>query len=133
MTVNTGSSRMLHDLDTGSERSVAPAGCNDASLPDEDYWTFDRRQCSLVNNDVTVILTRTECVIFNLLASSAERVVSKEEILLGMKKNLDQYYGMEMCLSRLQAKFRGYADGVPLFRSVRNRGYCLVQKVRISG
>jgi DNA-binding winged helix-turn-helix (wHTH) protein len=94
-----------------------------------DTWLFDKRQGSLINNDVIVSLTRTECILLDLLANSVDRVVSKDEILRGMKKDHDRYNGMAMCLSRLQAKFKAYTDGEPLLRSVRNRGYCLVQEI----
>jgi len=37
---------------------------------------------------------------------------------------------LEMCLSRLQEKFKRVNDGERLFRAVRNRGYCLTQKIK---
>ena len=59
------------------------------------------------------------------------RVCSKQELIFGINKDANSYSGLEMCLSRLQSKFKN-AFGERLFRSVRNRGYCLVQEVRNS-
>lgn len=75
-------------------------------------------------------LTRTECAVLGTLAFSSDRVVSKEALVAGLGKNPGSYNGLEMSLSRLQAKFAQCSGGERLIRSVRNRGYCLAQLVR---
>jgi len=62
---------------------------------------------------------------------STERVCGKQELIAGINKDAQAYSGLEMCLSRLQNKFRKTFEE-RLFRSVRNRGYCLVQDVKIA-
>jgi len=69
-------------------------------------------------------------MLIQTLTRSNERVCSKQELILGINKDAYSYSGLEMCLSRLQSKFRR-AFNERLFRSVRNRGYCLVQDVQI--
>lgn len=92
-------------------------------------WAFNKRKRLLFNNLTIIKLTRTENLILDVLISSAERVISNEEILIQLNKNPDKYKGLLMCLSRLQAKFKKFSEGAPLLRSVRNRGYCLIQRV----
>lgn len=74
-------------------------------------------------------LTAIEAMLIRTLLLSESRICSKYELILGIDKDTHSYSGLEMCLSRLQNKFRG-AFGERLFRSVRNRGYCLVQDVK---
>lgn len=69
-------------------------------------------------------------MLIQTLSRSDERICAKQELIIGIKKDAYSYSGLEMCLSRLQSKFKG-AFGERLFRSVRNRGYCLVQDVQI--
>lgn len=85
----------------------------------------------LTNNEKTINLTKMEYAVLDLLISSTERIVSNDAIAKKLNKNLDHYKGLVMCLSRLQAKFKRSARGDNLFRSVRNRGYCIVQTIHI--
>lgn len=73
-------------------------------------------------------LTSIETKLIKTLILSESRICSKHELIIGIDKDTNFYSGLEMCLSRLQNKFR-HAFGERLFRSVRNRGYCLVQDV----
>ncbi|ALE91031.1 hypothetical protein BOH73_08220 [Pseudomonas versuta] len=68
-------------------------------------------------------------MLIKTLIFNEARICSKQELILGIDKDADNYRGLEMCLSRLQSKFKN-AFGERLFRSVRNRGYCLVQEVK---
>ncbi|MQT32209.1 hypothetical protein GHO44_16775 [Pseudomonas helleri] len=70
-----------------------------------------------------------ESLLIKTLTLSTARICSKQELILGIDKDPQTYSGLEMCLSRLQNKFRE-AYNERLFRSVRNRGYCLVQDVK---
>ncbi|KQB52593.1 hypothetical protein AQS70_13875 [Pseudomonas endophytica] len=70
-------------------------------------------------------------MLINTLAHSSVRICSKQELIAGINKDPQSYSGLEMSLSRLQKKFRD-AFKERLFRSVRNRGYCLVQDVKAS-
>lgn len=76
-------------------------------------------------------LTVTEARLIKTLTLSESRICSKHELIMGIKKDAQVYSGLEMCLSRLQNKFKA-AFGERLFRSVRNRGYCLVQDVTLA-
>lgn len=76
-------------------------------------------------------LTVTEARLIKTLTLSESRICSKHELIMGIEKDILAYSGLEMCLSRLQNKFRA-AFGERLFRSVRNRGYCLVQDVKLA-
>jgi DNA-binding response OmpR family regulator len=92
-------------------------------------WAFNKPKRLLSNNQTTIKLTRIECIVLDLLTNSEERVISNEEILIKLNKDPCDYKGLPMCLSRLQAKFRKLTKGDNLVRSVRNRGYCLIQTI----
>lgn len=114
------------------ETSTEPAtnsgflACSDSS----EIWLFSLASQSLRNNCARIQLTTIESLLVKTLTECDARICSKQELINGINKNTHSYCGLEMCLSRLQSKFRG-AYGERLFRSVRNRGYCLVQDVRI--
>ncbi|MFJ4116974.1 hypothetical protein ACIPV9_11225 [Pseudomonas psychrophila] len=95
-----------------------------------EVWLFCSASHSLCNNSTCIQLTAIESLLVQTLSRSDERICSKQELILGINKNTHSYCGLEMCLSRFQSKFKG-AFGERLFRSVRNRGYCLVQDVQI--
>ena len=95
-----------------------------------DVWSFCFAEQVLCNSTVCIQLTNIESMLIQTLTRSNERVCSKQELILGINKDTYSYSGLEMCLSRLQSKFRG-TFSERLFRSVRNRGYCLVQDVQI--
>ncbi|MGF7111314.1 winged helix-turn-helix domain-containing protein [Pseudomonas laurylsulfatiphila] len=102
---------------------------NSINMPKLQTWALNKPQRLLSNNLTIINLTRTECVVLDLLASCKERVVSNEEILMKLNKDPYNYKGLPMCLSRLQAKFKRFTKGDRLLRSVRSRGYCLIQTI----
>lgn len=93
-------------------------------------WWFSSDERTLVNAGKKISLTGIESLLLKQLALSDRRVCSKTDLILGINRDPEHYRGLEMCLSRLQEKFSDTANGERLFRSVRNRGYCLVQKIR---
>ena len=96
-----------------------------------DTWLFCSAAHRLCNNNTCIQLTAIESLLIKTLAKKDERICSKQELIIGINKDMHNYSGLEMCLSRLQNKFKS-AFGERLFRSVRNRGYCLVQDVQIT-
>ena len=92
-------------------------------------WSFNKPECLLISNEITINLASTKYTALDLLANGTERAVSNEEILVRLNKDPDNYKGLRMCLSRLQAKFKKVTKGDNLFRPVRNRGYCLTQVI----
>ena len=94
-------------------------------------WFFNLASRELSNDTAGIHLTTTESLLINTLVLSTERICSKQELITGIKKDSHSYSGLEMCLSRLQNKFRATYNE-RLFRSVRNRGYCLVQDVKVA-
>lgn len=99
-----------------------------SASPQTWYFSFSTRELS--NTNAKIQLTAIESLIVNTLVLSKERIISKQELVLGIRKDPQVYSGLEMSLSRLQNKFRKNFDE-RLFRSVRNRGYCLVQEVKL--
>lgn len=102
-----------------------------AYLPSSQTWFFNLAARELCNTSARIQLTAIESLLINTLALSTERICSKQELIAGINKDPVAYSGLEMCLSRLQSKFRAAFDE-RLFRSVRNRGYCLVQDLKIT-
>lgn len=102
-----------------------------AYSPPSQTWFFNLAARELFNTTARIHLTAIESLLINTLALSTERICSKLELIAGINKDPLAYSGLEMCLSRLQQKFRAAFDE-RLFRSVRNRGYCLVQDVKIA-
>ena len=96
-----------------------------------DAWLFCSTAHRLCNNNTCIQLTAIESLLIKTLAQRDERICSKQELIIGINKDTYSYSGLEMCLSRLQSKFKG-VFGERLFRSVRNRGYCLVQDVQMA-
>ncbi|MBD9562560.1 winged helix-turn-helix domain-containing protein [Pseudomonas sp. PDM09] len=97
-----------------------------------DIWWFNADDRKLFKEDITIPLTGTESLMLTQLVLSDRRVLSKNDLILRIDKDPDQYSGLEMCLSRLQKKFKTAANGERLVRSVRNRGYCLAQRIRVA-
>lgn len=91
-------------------------------------WSFSLNKRQLFSAKAQIPLTTIESLILKQLVLGDRRVCSKEELILGINRDPSHYSGLEMCLSRLQDKFIN-VYGERLFRSVRNRGYCLVQEV----
>jgi len=95
-------------------------------------WSFNAEERTLSNMAKRIPLTGIETLLLKQLLFNEQRVSSKTELIQGINRDPERYRGLEMCLSRLQEKFSDTANGERLFRSVRNRGYCLVQKVKIT-
>lgn len=95
-------------------------------------WFFNFNAREIHNTTYRIKLTAIESLLIKTLVLSTNRVCSKIELILGIEKNPHSYSGLEMSLSRLQHKFRNVFEE-RLFRSVRNRGYCLVQDIRPVG
>lgn len=92
-------------------------------------WVFDSYAYCLCRNGVRIELTETENQVIDQFVSTGKRVLGKDELVKGINKDPDTYTGLEMCLSRLQYKFKKSTMGKRLIRSVRNKGYCLAQKI----
>lgn len=97
--------------------------------PVSEHWVFDFTARELRTAHVCIHLTSTESLLIKTLILSHSRICSKQQLILGMDKDIHRYSGLEMCISRLQNKFKD-AFGERLFRSVRNCGYCLVQDLK---
>ncbi len=95
-----------------------------------DFWMLTHQDRMLVKGALRISLTAIESAIIKKMLHHEERVVSKEELIRNIGREPELYRGLEMCLSRLQEKFKRVNDGERLFRSVRNRGYCLTQKIK---
>jgi DNA-binding winged helix-turn-helix (wHTH) protein len=91
-------------------------------------WRLSNGGNILVKNDVEVVLTSLEAALVKKMLHHEERVVSKDDLIRSIGREPEHYQGLEMCLSRLQEKFKHATNGERLFRAVRNRGYCLIQK-----
>lgn len=117
---------------TAPEATASPATRSASMLYSNspEVWLFCSASHYFCNNSTCIQLTAIESLLVQTLSRSDERICSKQELILGIKKDTYSYSGLEMCLSRFQSKFKG-AFGERLFRSVRNRGYCLVQDVQI--
>ncbi|PFG24471.1 DNA-binding winged helix-turn-helix (wHTH) protein [Pseudomonas lurida] len=102
---------------------------NNPTLP-PDVWLLTQHDRTLVKGGLRIALTTIESALIKKMLHHEERVVSKEELIRNIGREPDLYRGLEMCLSRLQQKFKQANDGERLFRAVRNRGYCLTQKIK---
>jgi len=94
-------------------------------------WWFSEEERSLAKEGARIHLTNIESLILQQLLFSDRRVLSKSNMIQGINRDPDNYNGFEMCLSRLQRKFSTATHGERLIRSVRNRGYCLAQQIRV--
>lgn len=92
-------------------------------------WQLDDDQSLLVKENVEINLTGLEAALVKKMLHHEDRVVSRDDLILSIGREPEQYRGLEMCLSRLQDKFKSASKGERLFRAVRNRGYCLIQEV----
>jgi two-component system OmpR family response regulator len=108
-------------------RNMPPAVEGD--MPGNETWHLHPDQGALVKEGVEISLTGLETALVRKMLSHEERVVSRDELILSIGREPEQYRGLEMCLSRLQDKFKSASNGERLFRAVRNRGYCLIQEV----
>ena len=101
----------------------------EGNAPCSEVWQLDNDQGALVKEDVEISLTGLETALVKKMLHHEERVVSRDELILSIGREPEQYRGLEMCLSRIQDKFKSASKGERLFRAVRNRGYCLIQEV----
>jgi two-component system OmpR family response regulator len=101
----------------------------EGDTPCSEAWQLDKDQSALVKEGVEISLTGLEAALVKKMLHHEERVVSRDELILSIGREPEQYRGLEMCLSRLQDKFKMASNGERLFRAVRNRGYCLIQEV----
>lgn len=99
-------------------------------LHPQDFWLLTQHDRTLVKGRLRISLTTIESALIKKMLHHEERVVSKEELIRNIGREPELYRGLEMCLSRLQEKFKRANDGERLFRAVRNRGYCLTQKIK---
>lgn len=97
--------------------------------PCSDTWHLDDDQGVLLKDNIAISLTGLETALVRKMLSHEERVVSRDDLIISIGREPEQYRGLEMCLSRLQDKFKSASNGERLFRAVRNRGYCLIQEV----
>jgi two-component system OmpR family response regulator len=97
--------------------------------PYTEAWRLSNGSGALVKDDVEVVLTGLEATLVEKMLHHDDRVVSKDDLIRSIGREPEHYRGLEMCLSRLQEKFKSASNGERLFRAVRNRGYCLIQKI----
>lgn len=120
----------LHTF-TPALNSDTPETCTTkTALRTPDFWLLTQQDRTLVKGGLRISLTTIESALIKKMLHHGERVVSKEELIRNIGREPEYYRGLEMCLSRLQEKFRRVNDGERLFRAVRNRGYCLTQKIK---
>lgn len=137
---------LIRDLNAGSKNlkttvldshSAAPdVNCHGEAthrvthlVPPTAAWLLTQQDRLLVQGTLQIPLTPIESALINKMLHPHERVVSKEELIRHLGREPEHYRGLEMCLSRLQSKFKTVSQGERLFRAVRNRGYCLIQKI----
>ncbi|MGH8389744.1 MAG: winged helix-turn-helix domain-containing protein [Pseudomonas sp.] len=101
----------------------------EGDAPYSKVWQLDNDQGALVKEGIEISLTGLEATLVKKMLNHEDRVVSRDELILSIGREPEQYRGLEMCLSRLQDKFKSASNGERLFRAVRNRGYCLIQEV----
>lgn len=94
-------------------------------------WLLIQKDRCLQKDRLRLSLTPIELMLVTKMYNHVERVISKEDLIKTIGRDPENYTGLEMCLSRLQKKFKQLNNGECLFRSVRNRGYCLVQIIKL--
>ena len=92
-------------------------------------WRLSNGSGALIKDDIEIVLTGLEATLLKKMLHHDDRVVSKDDLIRSIGREPEHYRGLEMCLSRLQEKFKNASNGERLFRAVRNRGYCLIQKI----
>ncbi|MHC8285312.1 winged helix-turn-helix domain-containing protein [Pseudomonas sp. XS1P51] len=97
--------------------------------PYTETWRLSNGSGALIKDDVEITLTGLEATLVKKMLHHDDRVVSKDDLIRSIGREPEHYRGLEMCLSRLQEKFKNASNGERLFRAVRNRGYCLIQKI----
>jgi DNA-binding winged helix-turn-helix (wHTH) protein len=97
--------------------------------PATETWRLSDSTGALIKDDVEIVLTGLEATLLKKMLHHDDRVVSKDDLIRSIGREPEHYRGLEMCLSRLQEKFKNASNGERLFRAVRNRGYCVIQKI----
>jgi two-component system OmpR family response regulator len=92
-------------------------------------WRLSNGSGAFVKGNIEIVLTGLEATLLKKMLHHDDRVVSKDDLIRSIGREPEHYRGLEMCLSRLQEKFKNASNGERLFRAVRNRGYCLIQKI----
>jgi DNA-binding winged helix-turn-helix (wHTH) protein len=119
----------FHSFPTLSAERAHISNVCESTEPCSDTWHLDDEQGVLLKDNVAISLTGLETALVRKMLSHEERVVSRDDLIISIGREPEQYRGLEMCLSRLQDKFKSASNGERLFRAVRNRGYCLIQEV----
>lgn len=109
--------------DSISEGARTSFSCSDA-------WHFSHGDNALIKDCLKITLTDSENDLVKAMLNHDDRVISKDDLVRSNGREPEYYRGLEMCLSRLQHKFKKFSSGERLFRAVRNRGYCLSQKIK---
>ena len=123
------SANPFHQVPTMSADANHQTSVNEDGAPCSETWHLDNDQGALVKEGVEISLTGLETALVRKMLHHEERVVSRDDLILSIGREPEQYRGLEMCLSRLQDKFKSASNGERLFRAVRNRGYCLIQEI----
>ncbi|MHA3736810.1 winged helix-turn-helix domain-containing protein [Pseudomonas sp. Eth.TT006] len=123
------STHPFHKSPAMNADSIRPAPANEDAAPYSTTWHLDSDQGALIREGVEISLTGLETALVRKMLNHEERVVSRDDLILSIGREPEQYRGLEMCLSRLQDKFKSASNGERLFRAVRNRGYCLIQDI----
>lgn len=98
----------------------------------ETSYALDSRQSCLRSNDGRKLeLGKLEFLLLAEMAGAHERVHSVDQIIRLLVGENREYKGVAVLISRLQRKFQQVFPGEGLFKSVRNQGYCLVQKIEL--
>lgn len=119
----------FHSATVINAESANMPPASEGTTPCNETWQLDNDQGALIKEGVEISLTGLETALVRKMLNHEERVVSREELILSIGREPEQYRGLEMCLSRLQDKFKSASNGERLFRAVRNRGYCLIQEI----
>ncbi|MBK5343081.1 MULTISPECIES: helix-turn-helix domain-containing protein [Pseudomonas] len=123
------SANPFHQSPTMNADTSHQTSANEDGTPCSETWHLDNDQGALVKEGVEISLTGLETALVRKMLHHEERVVSRDDLILSIGREPEQYRGLEMCLSRLQDKFKSASNGERLFRAVRNRGYCLIQEI----
>ena len=117
---------------TADAKNVTPISQTHQVKSHSETWWFNADARTLFTAETTITLTTIETLMLVQLVISECRVLSRDDLIQRIEKDPQRYSGLEMCLSRLQKKFKRAAHGERLVRSVRNRGYCLTQRIQLA-
>ncbi|BCX67117.1 winged helix-turn-helix domain-containing protein [Pseudomonas izuensis] len=115
--------------DAGDDTRDCVSNSAEQCNPFNETWRLSNGNGVLIKDDIEIVLTGLEATLLKTMLHHDDRVVSKDDLIRSIGREPEHYRGLEMCLSRLQEKFKSASNGERLFRAVRNRGYCLIQKI----